>query len=276
MSLYCASLNSGSNGNCYYVGNDTEGILVDIGLTCRETEKRLQSAGIPLSKIKAIFVSHEHGDHIKGVEVFSKKNNIPVYITAKTLKSSRLRLEEKLTVDLNPNSEILINGLRIISFSKFHDAAEPCSFLVKGNGISIGIFTDLGNVCSNLIKHFSQCHAAFLEANYDEYMLENGRYPYHLKKRISGGEGHLSNVQALELFLNHRPPFLKHLFLSHLSKENNCPKMAKSLFESFNHKTKIYISSRDYHSELHHIYNSEVSHQIEKTIKRQSNQLELF
>ncbi|MFA6151326.1 MAG: MBL fold metallo-hydrolase [Chitinophagaceae bacterium] len=276
MSLYCASLNSGSNGNCYYVGNETEGILVDIGLTCRETEKRLKSAGIGLDKIKAIFVSHEHGDHIKGVEVFSKKNNIPVYITAKTLKSSRLRLEEKLTVDLNPNSEILINGLRIISFSKFHDAADPCSFLVKGNGISVGVFTDLGNVCSNLIKHFSQCHAAFLEANYDDSLLENGRYPYHLKKRIRGGEGHLSNVQAMELFQNHGGPFLKHLFLSHLSKENNCPEIAKSLFESFNHKTKIYIASRDCHSELYHIRQINEDHQPAILNSLFSNQLKLF
>lgn len=276
MSLYCASLNSGSNGNCYYVGNETEGILVDIGLTCRETEKRLQSAGIPLSKIKAIFVSHEHGDHIKGVEVFSKKNKIPVYITANTLKSSRLSLEETLTVDLNSNSEISIKGLRIISFSKFHDAADPCSFLVKGNGISVGIFTDLGIVCSNLIKHFSLCHAAFLEANYDEYLLENGRYPYHLKKRIRGGEGHLSNAQAMELFKNHRSPFLEHLFLSHLSKENNCPVIAKSLFESFNHKTKIYIASRDCHSELHHIYDSNIVHKTGKSYNITSNQLKLF
>ena len=117
----------------------------------------------------------------------------------------------------------------------------------------MGVFTDIGKPCENLIHHFKQCHAAFLESNYDVTMLENGRYPYFLKKRISGDKGHLSNKQALELFTMHRPSFMSHLLLSHLSKNNNCPKLVQHLFNEHAAGVKIIVTSRYEETEVYHI-----------------------
>ncbi len=251
MSLQIASLNSGSNGNAYYIGNQSEAVLVDAGLTCREIEKRMIGLGLPMQKVKAIFISHEHGDHIKGVTVLSKKYALPVYISKGTYQHSGLTLERPYW--LQHSDEINIAGLTIKSFSKKHDAAEPISFTISCNQITVGVFTDIGACCDNLIQHFKNCHAAFLESNYDEAMLENGRYPYVLKQRIRGGLGHLSNKQALDIFLEHRPAFMSHLLLSHLSRDNNDPQLVQALFQAQAKQTKIIVASRYAASDLFHI-----------------------
>jgi phosphoribosyl 1,2-cyclic phosphodiesterase len=253
MSLFVCSLNSGSNGNCYYVGNDTEAVLIDGGISCRETEKRMKRLGLSIKKVKSIFISHEHGDHIHGVPALSKKHNIPIYISKGTLHYSKIELQENLIHSFNAYQKIEIGSLQIIAFPKFHDAADPHSFVVKHNDLQIGIFTDIGYACQHVIKHFKQCHAAFLESNYDEEMLENGRYPYHLKNRIRNGQGHLSNKQAADLFARHRPAFMSHLFLSHLSKNNNSPKIVKDLFDKIAGRTEIVIAPRDRETSLYQI-----------------------
>ena len=253
MSLYIASLNSGSNGNCYYIGNDHEAVLVDAGLTCRETEKRMRRLDLSMEKVKAIFISHEHGDHIKGVEVISAKYKLPVYITPLTWSHSKLRLETVLIKPFKGYEPITIGGLTIHPFPKKHDAADPHSFIIAGNGVTIGVFTDIGIPCLHVIDHFTKCHAAFLEANYDDVMLANGRYPIHLQRRISGDEGHLSNQQALDLFMAHRPDFLSHVFLSHLSKDNNNPEIAAKLFNTHRGNTEIIVASRYHETEVYHI-----------------------
>ncbi len=244
MSLFFTSLNSGSNGNCYYVGNSNEAVLVDAGISCRETEKRMKRLGLSMQKVKAIFISHEHGDHIKGMDVMAHKYQIPIYITKNTLIGGRLKRNKKLWVDFKAEEPIKIGDMTVHPFSKQHDASDPHSFTIECTGIKVGVFTDVGIVCDNLIKHFKECHAAFLEANYDEQMLEHGGYPLHLKNRIRGGRGHLSNHQALRLFKEHRPPFMSHLFLSHLSKENNDPELVHALFANEASKTNIVIASR--------------------------------
>jgi len=244
MSLFVASLNSGSNGNCYYVGNEHEAVLIDAGISCRETETRMRRLGLSMQKVKAIFISHEHSDHIRGVEVLAKKYDLPVYITELTHLHGRLFFSPHLVNRFVAGMPINIGGLQISAFTKLHDAADPHSFLISCNEICVGVFTDLGNVCDNLIAHFKQCHAAFLEANYDEAMLEAGRYPYHLKRRIRGGKGHLSNTQALSLFRLHRTNYLSHLFLSHLSKDNNDPDLVYNLFNTHTTNTNIVVASR--------------------------------
>ncbi|CAN5720840.1 MBL fold metallo-hydrolase [soil metagenome] len=244
MALSITSLNSGSNGNCYYVGNDTEAVLVDVGLTCRETEKRMRMLGLSMQKVKAIFISHEHGDHIKGLTVIAEKYSLPVYITHATCTSGRIQLRQELIYAFTANIPINIGTLAITAFAKYHDAADPHSFVISSNGITVGVFTDIGSPCDRLIKYFSQCHAAFLEANYDENLLENGRYPYFLKNRIRGGQGHLSNKQALDVFVKHKPSFMSHLLLAHLSKDNNSPELARQLFQSSANGTEIIIASR--------------------------------
>jgi phosphoribosyl 1,2-cyclic phosphodiesterase len=244
MSLFISALASGSNGNCYYIGNNNEAVLIDAGISCRETERRMSRQGLRIDKVKAIFISHEHTDHTRGVEVISKKYNIPVYITAATHGNSRLWLHPGLTVPFSSNAEIRIGNLKVHPFPKHHDASEPHSFTVNGNGITVGVFTDIGRACENLTTHLGRCHAAFLEANYDEEMLEKGNYPVYLKRRIRGDDGHLSNRQALELFSAHRAPFLSLLVLSHLSANNNSPELVKDLFNRHAGGATIVVASR--------------------------------
>jgi phosphoribosyl 1,2-cyclic phosphodiesterase len=256
MALFITSLNSGSNGNCYYIGNGIDAVLIDAGLSCRETEKRMKALDLSIKPVKAIFISHEHGDHIKGVSVFANKYNIPVYITKLTAKHGP-RLIGHIAKTFTPDEPVAIGSLLITPFSKHHDAIDPHSFIISDKVITIGVFTDIGNTCHNVIRYFKLCHACFLEANYDEDLLENGRYPLHLKNRIRGGQGHLSNRQALELFITHRPPFMTHLILSHLSKENNTPQLAKELFMPHAGSTEIIVASRDEASALFTITASE-------------------
>lgn len=253
MSLFITSLNSGSNGNCYYVGNSNEAILVDAGISCREIEKRMRRLGLSIQKVKAIFVSHEHSDHIKGIPVLSKKYQLPVYITDLTCRSSGLVIEPHLVKYFQTKESISIGHLVITAFPKPHDACDPCSFWVSCDEVNVGVFTDIGVPCEKLNYYFKQCHAAFLEANYDEEMLENGNYPYHLKKRIRGGNGHLSNKQALELFKAHKPSFMSHLFLSHLSKNNNRPELVQKLFDAHADCVKIIVASRDEETAVYEI-----------------------
>lgn len=217
---------------------------MDAGISCRETEKRMKRLDLPIEKIKAIFVSHEHGDHISGIPALSKKYQIPVYITLPTLSKGRIPVEPQLIHSFEAHQPVQIGSLSITPFPKFHDAADPHSFIIQSKQVSVGVFTDIGIPSQHLIQYFKQCHAAFLEANYDSQMLEKGNYPYHLKKRISGGEGHLSNHQALELFLSHRSPFLSHLLLAHLSKNNNHPQLVADLFAPHAGNTEIIVASR--------------------------------
>ena len=245
MSLFITSLNSGSNGNCYYIGNKKEAILVDCGISCREVEKRMLRLHLDIKILKAVFISHEHSDHIKGVEVLCKKYQIPVYCTSVTAQHCGFATNFSQLNYFTNGDLVNIGELAVQSFFKKHDARDPCSFSISFKKIRVGIFTDLGTPCINLIHHFSQCHAAFLEANYDKEMLAAGFYPWHLKKRISGGLGHLSNDEAFSLFTNHRSPLLTHLILSHLSKNNNCPNKLAQLFSPFSNELNIIIASRN-------------------------------
>lgn len=273
MSLYISSLNSGSNGNCYYIGNDEEAVLIDAGLSCRETESRMRRSGLEMKKVKAIFISHEHTDHVKGVAGLASKHSLPVYVTNAT-RPGCYHLKDEHVKHFTAFENIPVGNLSVVSFPKYHDAADPHSFIIRCNEITIGVFTDIGRPCDELIKHFQQCHAAFLEANYDEEMLQNGRYPIYLKNRIRGGHGHLSNKQALELFTRYRPPFMSHLLLAHLSRDNNDPELALNLFNEHAGKTKVVVASRYEPSPV--FYVSANSEQPLKKTNTASIQLSVF
>jgi len=253
VSLSIASLNSGSNGNCYYVGNATEGVLIDAGISCRETERRLKRLGLSIKMVKAIFITHEHADHINGLPKLVKKYYLPVYMTQSTQSNLRLSFRVIRSISFQAYEPIAIGNLTITAIPKFHDAVDPHSFIVSHNNINVGVFTDTGRHCEHLVKSFQQCHAAFLESNYDEVMLETGSYPQHLKDRIRKGFGHLSNKEALQLFLNHRPPFMSHLILSHLSANNNKPEIVDELFSSVAGNIEIVIAPRKKETPLYHI-----------------------
>jgi phosphoribosyl 1,2-cyclic phosphodiesterase len=275
MSMFICSLNSGSNANCYYLGNQDEAILIDGGLSCRETEKRLKRLGLAIKKIKAIFVSHEHGDHVHGIPALSKKYQLPVFITPETFRNGRLEIKDHFVSGLRAYDPVRIGNLSVTAFPKLHDACDPHSFLVECSSVKVGIFTDIGQPCEHVIRHFQQCHAAFLEANYDEGMLASGSYPVHLKNRIRGDRGHMSNEQALELFVRHKPPFMSHLFLSHLSRDNNSPKLVKNTFKRIAGATEIVIASRDRETPLYHIRQSPSRFSLVRSARAANGQRQL-
>lgn len=244
MSLFITSLNSGSNGNCYYIGNDTEAVLIDAGISCRETERRMKRLGLSMERVKAIFISHEHSDHIRGLPQLAKQHYLPVYMTQQTWQHARLPQPRYPVYPLRAYEPICVGELCVTAFPKWHDASDPHSFIVTQGGVQVGVFTDIGAPCEHVVRHFSQCHAAFLETNYDEDMLALGRYPYVLKRRIQSDKGHLSNLQALTLFRDHRPAFMSHLLLAHLSKDNNSPQVVSELFNAHANGVQVVVASR--------------------------------
>lgn len=242
--LFISSIASGSNGNCYYIGDQDDAILVDAGISCREVEKRMKRLELDIKRVRAIFISHEHTDHINGMKTISRKHQLPVYITKPTLRNSYSKIEKHLICSFKEMEPVVIGNLTVTAFKKSHDALDPHSFIVSGHKVNVGVFTDIGYACEPLINYFRQCHAAFLECNYCEDMLMNGSYPIHLKKRISSKKGHLSNNQALELFMKYGNKHLSHLILSHLSKNNNDPELVNKLFNEKAGPTKIVVASR--------------------------------
>lgn len=253
MAINICSINSGSNGNCYYVGNETDAVLIDAGLSCRETEMRMHRAGLEFRKVKAVFITHEHTDHTRGAEVISRKHDLPIYFSRITHQNSWVRIRAEQLKHFAPYEEIRVGSLVVTPFPKNHDASEPHSFIVTGDGITVGVLTDIGSACEHVIANFSRCHAAFLEANYDEVMLRQGSYPEYLKKRIRSSVGHMSNTQALALFTEHRSDFMSHLLLAHLSKENNDPELVKKIFMQHAGNILIDVASRYQEGEVYTI-----------------------
>lgn len=278
MALFITSLNSGSNGNCYYIGNDQEAVLVDAGISCREIEKRMANLNLSMSKVKALFISHEHTDHISGAAVLSRKYKIPVYITPATIRHAKIHIEKHLQQTFSTNEPVMIGSLSVTPFAKYHDAVDPFSFMIAYNDIKVGVITDIGKVCERVIHYFSQCQACFLETNYDEKMLDEGGYPIFLKQRIRGGNGHISNAQALELFLKHKPSHMSHLLLSHLSKNNNCPELVFELFKKHAGNVNIVVASRHKETEVFTIAKTlDKPSEMQLTSFRQENiQMSLF
>ncbi|QBR13829.1 MBL fold metallo-hydrolase [Sphingobacterium sp. CZ-2] len=226
---YCA-LASGSNGNSYYIAKGNTAILVDVGINNKHLHLRMASLGINPASIDAIFITHEHTDHICGLAVFAKRYQIPVYLTVGTYESSRIQLPEYLLHFIKADSIVNVGDLSVYGIPKYHDAKEPCSFMVTDGEINISVLTDIGRICVNVMKAIEISDVLFLESNFDEDMLQNGRYPYYLKNRIRGGEGHLSNRISMDAFLAHRSSRMKHLILGHLSGENNRVELVEELF----------------------------------------------
>ncbi len=236
----------------------------------------MKRLGLSMQKVKAIFVSHEHSDHITGIPGISKKYQLPVYITETTFKSSNIPIEKNLIHSFRAHEPITIGALSITAFPKFHDASDPHSFIITANNIHIGVLTDIGSACEHVIAYFKKCHAVFLESNYCEEMLANGSYTVFLKKRISGNNGHLSNKQALELFLKHRNKHLSHLILSHLSKNNNSMKLVEQIFSEHAGTTQVIVASRYKETAVYCINEISQSVRVKREVKPNLSQLSLF
>ena len=250
-----ASIASGSNGNCYYLENGNDAILVDAGISTKQIVERMTNLGLSMSKVRGVFISHEHTDHVLGIDVLSRKYAVPVFMTQKTYSSYGKIIKDSLLNFFSPGKQVTLGKIHVQPFLKSHHAAEPCSFSVSSERWNVAVMTDIGFKCSNVISHISNADAVFLESNYDDEMLDEGPYPAFLKKRIASELGHLSNTQAGLLVLEHASPRLKHVFLSHLSANNNTPELA---YETFNGcikqrkdlNPKLFITSRHKESRL--------------------------
>ena len=219
-------LASGSKGNSLFIGFNKEGLLIDAGLSGVEIERRLSAVQIDPSCLRAIVITHEHSDHVKGAGVLSRRFNLPVYISEKTYSAGPDlgKLFELHHFDCGRAFDI--GPVHVTPFSISHDAADPVGLTLGYEGLKIGVATDLG-IATNLVKtHLKECSLLYLESNHDLEMLMNGSYPWHLKQRIKGRTGHLSNLDAGNLVSELKTDRLKHVILAHLSEENNCPRKA--------------------------------------------------
>lgn len=235
---------SGSNGNCYYIGNETEAILIDAGISGRQIVARMKERELNPIKIKAVFVSHEHSDHMRGVRGVAKRMRVPVYLTQKTFYASYRNLRPDYPGFFEPGIPVPVGGFTVYPFLKNHDASEPCSFRVEHSGKNVGVFTDIGEPCEKVTSHLNLCDGLFLESNYDEKMLWEGSYPYFLKQRVASASGHLSNLQTFNLLNDFAGENLQCVFLSHLSKENNTPELAFETMQKLTSRFEVKLTSR--------------------------------
>lgn len=228
MFRFC-SLYSGSSGNSLYVESNKTKLLVDCGESAKKIVNSLSDIDVDIEKIDGILVTHEHIDHVKSLGTLSKKYDIPIYTNLETLKAmpdqiNKIKPENIHIFDFSNDFEI--GDLQIHPFSIPHDAANPCAFNIIYNNKKMSIATDIGHITPEIINNLEKSCFMLLEANYDPNILKCSPYPYHLKERISGPLGHLSNNMAGQTISHLIDSGLKNVMLGHLSKENNFPELA--------------------------------------------------
>lgn len=231
------SLGSGSEGNALIAevteAGSTTRVMIDCGFGIREWEKRLARLGLEPAGIDGILVTHEHGDHIGGVERIARKHGIPVWMTYGTFVASNLggtglyKSELDITVHLIDHHEpFSIGGIEVHPFPVPHDAREPAQFVLSDGARRLGVLTDLGASTPHVEAMLAGCEALVLECNHDAEMLRNGSYPASLKARVGGRYGHLENAQAAALLAKVAHGGLRHVLAAHLSQQNNTPLLA--------------------------------------------------
>lgn len=223
--LRFASLGSGSKGNATLVSDGETCLLVDCGFGLREAERRLAGLGLHPRQLDGLLVTHEHGDHIRGVGPLARRHGIPVWLTPGTWASGRLgELPDRRWI--TPQRRFAVKGLTIDPVTVPHDAREPVQFRVRGAERSLGILTDLGHPTAHVAEAFAGCDALVLECNHDPQMLAEGPYPPRLKRRVGGDWGHLANGQAAALLPRLGLDRLQRIVCAHLSEHNNRPELA--------------------------------------------------
>lgn len=228
MLKFC-SLYSGSSGNCLFVSSNNTKILIDCGTSCKKICDGLASINSSIDEIDAILVTHEHSDHVQSLGMISKKFNIPVYANKETwdaMPKQKEKISEENILFFENDKDFHIDDLTIHPFSTPHDAANPCGFNIHNGKRKISIATDLGHMDDKIFNNLQGSSFILLESNYDPEILKVSKYPFHLKQRIAGPHGHLSNATAGKTISALMKKDLKEVMLGHLSKENNFPELA--------------------------------------------------
>jgi phosphoribosyl 1,2-cyclic phosphodiesterase len=229
MKLNFCSLSSGSSGNCYYLGNEFYGILIDAGISASSIRKFLKDMNISIQTIMGVLITHNHIDHIRGLEVLTRKNSLPAFTTGKIWKSI-LSPQNNISRDCIHEIPIMqkfhLAGFDIEAFPVCHDAPETIGFHICAGDKKITIATDLGHICQTAAPYMEKSNLLVIESNYDEEMLVNGRYPHFLKARIESDNGHLGNHQTSVFLADIINDNHSHICLAHLSKNNNTPEKA--------------------------------------------------
>jgi len=220
-------LASGSKGNAIYVHFDQTKLLIDVGLSFKALSERLGAINVDLGEINAILITHEHGDHVRGVEGITKKLKIPIFANSETAKSILNDITERPRFKIFSTGENFeYENIKILPFSIQHDTLDPVAFILKAENIKIGICTDLGFVTSLIKVHLRQCDYLYIEANHEPSMVHASARPTMYKQRVLGRQGHLSNDACAHLLQEIEHPDLKHVYLAHLSAECNHPDLA--------------------------------------------------
>lgn len=223
------NLYSGSSGNCSFIETENTNILIDCGETQKKISEALQSIGKDISKINAIIVTHEHSDHVKSLGAISKKYDIPVYANKKTFDNMPKQtdlIEEKNKKIFSTNDHFEIGDLKIFPFHIPHDASEPCGYNIFCKKNKISIATDIGHMNNEILHRLEESNFLLLESNYEPGILKYSKYPYYLKQRIAGPNGHLSNKEAGTTISNLVNSGVNNIMLGHLSNQNNFPELA--------------------------------------------------
>ncbi|HHX59721.1 MAG TPA: MBL fold metallo-hydrolase [Epulopiscium sp.] len=266
MKFELCTIASGSSGNCIYIGTDKYKILVDAGISGKRIAAGLEQIGVEPDEIQGVFITHEHSDHIKGAGIISRKYNWPIYATQGTwdvmLEEKKIgKVSEENIKIVDKGRPMHFSGLEIMPYSIYHDAADPVGYTFCYGQKKMSIATDLGHVDQTIINELKNSHLILLESNHDVRMLQAGGYPYYLKQRILGENGHLSNELAAEALLGVYNENLEHAILGHLSRENNFPDLAyittKNKLQSngieVGKDIKVSVANKDEISEIYRV-----------------------
>lgn len=250
------SLASGSSGNCYYLGSEEGGLLIDAGIPTRNISTALRSIGISFGDghLKGVVVTHEHADHVRSVGVLGGVHHIPIYASAPVhnkIASSRFISEDigASRRQLELGQHLSLAGFDITSFLVPHDSVLNYGYHIRRGEFSFMLATDVGHITPEIKRYAAKTKYLVIEANYDPEMLRSGPYPPFLKERVSSPEGHLSNIEAADFLAEIYTPDLQHVWLCHLSKENNHPDLCwKTIEGKLYYEKGLRIGRSDDHS----------------------------
>lgn len=231
------SIGSGSSGNCYYLQTANDALLIDSGVGIRTIKKYMHDYNISLNGVNKILITHDHADHIKSVGVISTEYNIPVYATREVHGGIERnycvpkKIQQENCKYIEKGVRVKLGDFYVTPFAVPHDSAGNVGYRIEAEGVTFCLMTDVGHVTEEMQQYIGEANYLVLEANYDSEMLRNGPYPQHLKERIDGPTGHLSNNDCAEAIANYATADLKHVWLCHLSEENNHPVLALKTIE---------------------------------------------